>query len=126
MKNWIDYILKSNKQDKGTPKMFNAPREPIGYFNNYYVKNDSLFAKVDLLDSNFYVRDKEDALTMLKDNVKRKEYDIDNAKKKLEEYQNKAKKIIELCGIIETDIDILQDEVDELNLLIAKNYPNES
>jgi peptidoglycan hydrolase CwlO-like protein len=129
MKNWIKHIievLSPNKWDTGTPKMFIAPREPIGYLNNYYVKDDSLFAKVDLLDNNFYVRDKEDALSMLKYNVQRKEYDIENAKKKLEDYQNKAKKIIELCGIIETDIDILQDEVDELNLLIAKNYPNES
>lgn len=129
MKNWIKHIvevLSPNKWDTGVPKMNNKPRNPIGYATNYYVKDDSLFVNVDLVDSNFYVREKEDALSLLKSQIRRKQYDISNAIRKLEESQKRASKMLELCGVIETDIDILQDEIDEIELLIAKNYPNES
>ena len=121
MKNWIDYLLKANK------KYSENPKKRAGYYD-YFVKNSlwSNSSEFDILNAQFYVKDKEGVIEILNDRLFSKKFQVENARLKLEEAQKRASKMLELCGIIETDIDILQDEIDEIELLIAKNYPNES
>lgn len=120
MKNWIDYLLKANK------KYSENPKKRAGYYD-YFVKN-SLWQNngdYDLLKVEFYTKDKEGALQILEDSLWSKKFALNEAKRKLEEAQQRACKMLELCEVIETDIGIVEDEIEEINLLIAKNYPNE-
>lgn len=129
MKNWIKHIvevLSPNKWDTNNP--IRDELNKVGYRDNYYVKNNlwSNSGDFDLLKAQFYTKEKEGPVELLKDQLFSKKFQVENARLKLQEAQKRASKMLELCGIIETDIDILQDEIDEIELLIAKNYPNES
>lgn len=117
----ISEVLSPNKWEKGTPKMENPP-EPIGYGNNYYVRSNHWngFKEGFTKETQFYTRDKVSLLEHLQGQIKFKQYDITTAKRKLEETQENAKKLIELCGVIEVDIDTLQDEINEMILHINK------
>lgn len=128
MKNWIKHIvevLSPNKWDTNNP--IRDELNKVGYRDNYYVKNNlwSNSGDFDLLNAQFYTKEKEGPVELLKDNLFSKKFQVENARLKLQEAQKRASKMLELCGVIETDIDILQDEIDEIEVLIAKNYPNE-
>ena len=132
MNKWIEHIievLSPNKWDTGTPKMSNPPKEPnqVGY-NNYYKVSNNYFGNgndIDLLKVEFYVRKKEGPVEVIKDRIWTRQYEIADAKRRLEEAQKRAEKAIELCGVIETDIGILEDELQEMEELLTKYYPNE-
>lgn len=121
---WIKHIIEVLSPNKwGTE----PPKKRVGYYN-YFVKNNlwSDNGDYDLLKVEFYIKEKETPLEILKDRLYSKNFQVTEAKRKLEEAQQRAAKMLELCGIIETDIGILEDEIEEIELLIAKNYPNDS
>jgi hypothetical protein len=127
MKNWIKHIievLSPNKWD--TPKYGHDPRR-VGFENRYTINNSYLGNdRSDIINAQFYVREKEGPAEVLKNRIWSRQYEIADAKRRLEEAQKRAEKALELCGVIETDIGILQDELEEMEELLTKNYPNES
>lgn len=128
MKNWIKHIVEVLSPNKWDTAKYGENPNKVGYRDNYYVKNNlwTNSGDFDILKAEFYIKDKEGPIELLKDQLFSKKFQVENARLKLQEAQKRASKMLELCGVIETDIDILQDEIDEIELLIAKNYPNES
>jgi hypothetical protein len=120
MNKWIEHILKINAKNK-------KERTQVGHTTFYRVSNN-YFGKgndIDLLKVDFYVRKKEGPVEVIKDRIWTRQYEIADAKKRLEEAKQRAEKAIELCGVIETDIVTLEDELEEMQELLTKNYPNE-
>lgn len=120
MNKWIEHILKMNAKDK-------KERNQVGYNNYYRVDSNYWGAKdqFDILNAEFRIRKKEGPVEVIKDRIWTRQYEIADAKRRLEEAQKRAEKAIELCGVIETDIGTLEDELEEMQELLTKNYPNE-
>lgn len=119
---WIKHII-----EVLSPNKWETKKKRVGhsiYHVNNNLWNDS--GEYDLLNVEFYVKEKESPLEILNDRLFTKQFQVTEAKTKLEQAQKRASRMLELCGVIETDIGILQDEIEEINLLIAKNYPNDS
>lgn len=120
MNKWIEHILKMNAKDK---KKYNQ----VGYRDSYRVKNNfwGPMDHNDIINAEFYVKEKEGPMEVIKDRIWERNFQIENAKRKLEEAQKRAEKALELCGVIETDIGILEDELQEMEELLIKYYPND-
>lgn len=120
MNKWIEHILKMNAKDK-------KERNQVGHRNFYRVDTNYWGSRdqFDIVNAEFYVRKKEGPVEVIKDRIWTRQYEIADAKKRLEEAQRRAEKALELCGVIETDIGILEDELQEMEELLTKYYSND-
>lgn len=128
MKKWIKDIIEVLSPNKWDTAKYGEDPNKVGHRNYYNVSNNYFGNRsdIDLLKVEFYVRKKEGPAEVIKDRIWTKQYEIADAKRRLEEAQKRAERALELCGVIETDIGILQDELEEMQELLTKNYPNES
>lgn len=128
MKKWIKDIIEVLSPNKWDNAKYGEDPNKVGHRNYYNVSNNYFGNRsdIDLLKVEFYVRKKEGPAEVIKDRIWTKQYEIADAKRRLEEAQKRAERALELCGVIETDIGILQDELEEMQELLTKNYPNES
>lgn len=118
---WIKHII-----EVLSPNKWDTNKKRVGY-SMYHVNNNlwNDSGEYDLLNVEFYVKKKESPLEILEDRLFTKQFELTEAKRKFEQAQKRAARMLELCGVIETDIGIIEDEIEEINLLIAKNYPND-
>ena len=104
-----------------SPSKWEKAHKEVGYNSSYYVQTDNFKGMAEFnKNTKFYTRDKVSLLEHLEAEIRYKKSNIKSAKMRLEEVQEIAKKHIELCGVIEMDIDTLQDEINEITLFINK------